>query len=117
MSYLKKTDHILFTAGAFRVLLLNFTSFSRFHGLSPSNKKNVSHLNTNILCSLYSRNPKTVKYVTETVSYLAPKICFLVPNAVKISKSLDIFKFKERQWEPYCLCHLCINYLQHVGLI
>ena len=71
-----------------------------FHGLSPSITKNVFHFNTNIphnLSILYSRNPKTVKYGTETISYLAPKIWSLVPNAIKRSQSLDVFKFKIRQ--------------------
>ena len=90
-----------------------------FHGLSPSVMKNVFHLNTNILhnlrsCSeLYSRNPKTVKYVTtfnETISYLAPKVWSLVPNAIKSSKSLDVFKSKIRQWEPNYPCCLYKNY-------
>ena len=85
--------------------------------------KNVFHLNTNIpynlrsRSELYSRNPITVKYGTETRSYLAPKIWSLVPNAIKSSKSLGGFEFKIRQWEPNCLCHLCKNYLQHVGFI
>ena len=41
--------------------------------------KNVFHFNTNSPHNLrphnelYSRNPKTVKYVTETISYLASK--------------------------------------------
>ena len=70
------------------------------HGLSPSIMKNVFHFNTNIpynlrsRSELYSRNPKTVKYRTKTISYLAPKIWSLVPNAIKNSKSLDVFKFK-----------------------
>ena len=74
-----------------------------FHGLSPSIMKNVFHFNTNIPCNLrsrsefYSRIPKTVKYGTETVSYLAPKIWSSVPNAIKSSKSLDVFKSKIRQ--------------------
>ena len=75
--------------------------------------KNVFHFNTNIpynlrsRSELYSRNPKTVKYGTETISYLAPKIWPLVPNAIKSSKSLDVFKSKIRQWEPDCPCCLC----------
>ena len=94
-----------------------------FHGLSPSIMKNVFHFNTNIpynlrsRSELYSRNPKTVKYGTETISYLAPKIWYLLPNAKKSSKSLDVLKSKIRQWEPNCPCRLCKNYLKHVGLI
>ena len=53
----------------------------------------------------------------QTISYLAPKMCSLVPNAITSSKSLDVFKSKIKQWEPDCPCRLCKNYLQHVGLI
>ena len=82
--------------------------YTFFHGLSPSIMKNVFHFNTNIpynlrsRSELYSRNPKTVKYGTETISYLAPKIWYLVPNAIKSSKLLDVFKS---------------NYLQHVHFV
>ena len=85
--------------------------------------KNVIHFNTNIpynlrsRSELYCRNQKTVKYGTETISYLAPKIWSLVPYAIKNSKSLDLFKSKIRQREPDCPCRLCKNYLQHVRLI
>ena len=84
--------------------------------------KSVFHFNTNIPCNLacselYSRNPKVVKYGTETISYLAPKIWSSVPNAKKSSNLLDVFKSKIRQWEPDCPCQLCKNYLQHVGFI
>ena len=91
------------------------------HGLSPSIMKNVFHFNTNIpynlrsRSELYSRNPKIIKYGTETISYLAPKIWSLVPNAMKSSKPLDIFKSKIRQWEADCHCRLCKNYLQQVA--
>ena len=94
-----------------------------FHGPFPfsSIMKNVFHLNTNIpynlrsRSELYSRNPKIIKYGTETISYLAPKIWSLVPNAMKSSKPLDIFKSKIRQWEADCHCRLCKNYLQQVA--
>ena len=85
--------------------------------------KNVFHLNKNIPYNLrlrsefYGRNPKTVKYGTETISYLAPKIWYLVPNTINSSKSLDVFKSKIRKWEPDCPCHLCKDYLQNVGFI
>ena len=66
---------------------------------------------------LYSGNPKSVKYGTEAIPYLTPKIWSLVPNVIKSSKSLDVFKSKIRQWEPDSPCHLCKNYLQNVGFI
>ena len=80
-----------------------------FHGLSPSIVKNIFHFKTDIPYNLrssndlYSRNPKTVKYGTEATSYLAPKIWSLVSNAIKSSKSLDVFKSKKRQWGPITL--------------
>ena len=87
-------------------------NYKFFHSLSPSIKKNVFHLNTNIPYSLssrselYSRNPKTVKYGIETISYFAPKIWSLAPKAIKSSKSLDAFKYKIRQWKSDCPCRL-----------
>ena len=71
--------------------------------------KNVFHFNTNIpynlrsRSELYSRNPKTVKYGTETISYLAPKIWSLVPNAIKGSNSFDVFKSKIIRRNPIAL--------------
>ena len=56
-----------------------------------------------------------MKYGTETLSYLALKIWSLDPDATKSSKSLDVFKFNVRQWEPDCPYQLCKNYLQHAG--
>ena len=53
--------------------------------------------NLRSLSEVYSRNLDTMKYGTETMSYLAPKIWSLVPNAIKSSKSLDVFKSKIRQ--------------------
>ena len=53
--------------------------------------KNISQVITNNPYSLrssnelYCRNPKTVKYGTETISYLAPKIWSLVPEIIKSS--------------------------------
>ena len=85
--------------------------------------KNIFQVNTNNPYSLrsrndfYCRNPKIVKYGTETISYLAPKIWPLVPEVIKSSKTLDILKNKIRKWKPDSLCRLCKTYLQHAGFI
>ena len=82
--------------------------------------KNVFHLNAIIRSELYSRNPKTVKYGTETIPYLATKIWYLFPNTINTinsSKLLDVFKSNIRQWEPDYPCLLCKNYVQHVGFV
>ena len=66
---------------------------------------------------LYSRNPRTVKYGTETISYLAPKVWSIVPQPIKESTSIPSFKTKIRKWKPHCPCRLCKRYLQHVGFV
>ena len=67
--------------------------------------------------ALQSRNPNSVKYGTETISYIAPKIWSLVPERIKNCDSLKSFKQKIRKWKPACPCRLCKVYLQHVGFI
>ena len=67
--------------------------YKLFHGLSPSIMKKVFHLNSNNPYKLYCKNPKTIEYGKY--------------EPIKISKSLDAFKSKIRQWEPDCPCRLC----------
>ena len=66
---------------------------------------------------LYSRNHKTVRYGTETVSYIVPKIWSKVLETIKTSLSLESFKTKVCKWKPQCDCRLCITYLHHVGFV
>ena len=66
---------------------------------------------------LYSRNPKTVAFGTASVSFMAPKICSIVPQELKNAQSLYSFKKSIRKWEPNCPCWLCKTYLRHVGFI
>ena len=66
---------------------------------------------------LYNRNPKTVAYGTESVSFMTPKIWSIVPQELKNSQSLHSFKKRVRKWKPNCPCRLCKTNLQHVGFI
>ena len=66
---------------------------------------------------LYSRNPKTVAYGTESVSFMTPKIWPIVPQELKNSQSLYSGKKGIRKWKPNCPCRLCKTYSQHVGFI
>ena len=66
---------------------------------------------------LDSRNPKTVAYGAESVSFMAPKIWSVVSQGLKSSQSLYSFKKIIRKWKPNCSCRLCKTYLQHVGFI
>ena len=66
---------------------------------------------------LYSRNPKSVAYGTESVLFMAPKIWSIVPQELKNCQSLYSFKKSIRKWKPNYLCWLCKTYLQHVGFM
>ena len=85
------------------------------NGLSPEIMNNVHSLRN--VYELYSRNPRTVKYGTETISYLAPKEWSTVPQPIKESTSIHSFKTKIRKWKLDCPCRLCKRYLQHVGFV
>ena len=66
---------------------------------------------------LQSRNPSSVKYGTETISYKTPKIWTLVPETIKNCDSLKSFKQKITKLKPDSPCMLCKVYLQHVGFV
>ena len=92
------------------------------NGLSPSFLNNVFHKNISNSYDLrnhkelYSRNPKTVRYGTETVSYIAPKIWSKVLETIKMSSSLEFFKTKLRKWKPEWLAAFAQpTYLDHVS--
>ena len=54
----------------------------------------------------FNRVPKTVKYGTETISFLAPKVWALIPGKIKECSCLEAFKSKIRKWKPGCPCRL-----------
>ena len=59
-----------------------------------------------------SRNVKIVRYATESLTYLAPKIWSILPNDIKEAKSIETFKDKIKRWSPEsCPCHLCKTYV------
>ena len=67
---------------------------------------------------LTRRRVNSVRYGTETVSFLAPKIWYILPKDIKDSESLDIFKSKIKKWIPSeCPCRLCKTYVPQVGFI
>ena len=68
--------------------------------------------------SFYVRKVHLLYRNTESLSFLGPKIWELVPDDIKQSESLDIFKSKIKNWVPLrCTCRLCRIYLQNIGFI
>ena len=93
------------------------------HNLSPSfmselfaikeMKYNLRNQN-----ALIYKKPCTSSYGMGSISHLGPKIWDQVPNELKSSKSLNIFKAKIKKWTPdNCPCRLCKLYIHHVGYI
>ena len=92
-------------------------------GLTPQLVKELFTPSTHAynLRSIYEfklENVKTVRYGTESLSFLGPKIWELVPLEIKSSHSLEEFKKKIKSWIPEnCPCRLCKTYLHHIGFI
>ena len=109
----------------FDELLEKDSYFSIHHrnGLSPQIMNDVFQVKSSASYylrdknELYRRNPKTVAYGTESVSFMAPKIWSIVPQELKNSQSLYSFKKGIGKGKPNCPCRLCKTYLQHVGFI
>ena len=63
-------------------------------------------------------NPKSVRFGTETLRALGPKIWNIIPSDIKNSASLPIFKQKIKSWTPVnCPCRLCLNYVEGLGFV
>ena len=67
-------------------------------------KECVKYRSRNIFAT---RNVRTVRYDTETLAHLGPKIWALVPNDMKKENALKFFRNKIRMWKPdNCTCKL-----------
>ena len=97
--------------------------FKAVNDLSPPILKNVfqvkgSPYNLRRGTTLITRNVKTTSYGIETLSFRGPKLWEIVPDDIKNSNSLSVFKTKIKQWRPTgCDCKLCCNYIQNLGYV
>jgi len=97
--------------------------FKYLNGFSPSFMSNIfefSENNHNLRSGVSLKYPsvKTVRFGTETISSLAPKIWNIVPDELKSLPSLVQFQDKIKKWIPVkCPCRLCKLYIGQVGFI
>ena len=81
--------------------------------------KEVAHsynLRNGLICSSYKI--KTVRYGTETITYLGPKIWSIIPDEIRESASLETFRQKIKLWKPNsCLYRICKKYIANVGFV
>ena len=62
--------------------------------------------------------PHTVKYETESLRYLGPKIWNILPNSLKKSSSLYSFKVELKKLIPHgCPCRICKIFIPDLGYI
>ena len=106
--YKSSFNTLLEKDGSFPIHYRNIQSlaieiYEFLHGLSPAIMGDIIKLNRSPTYNLrtrqelYSRNPKTVRYGTETISILALKIWAIVPQNVKNCTSLSSFKINIRK--------------------
>ena len=92
---------------------LTIDIYKFLHNLSPCIMNNMLKINQTVPYDLRKRNvlqsrtPSSVRYGTETISYITPKIWSLVPETIKNCDSLKSFKQKVRKRKPDCSCRLC----------
>ena len=99
-------------------------------GAAPSFMEDVFNLNKNLETGHISAstrqqslfynpvNPKKVYTGLESLRCLGPKIWCMVPNDIKKSSTLVIFKSAIRKWRPTkCPCRLCLTYVKNLGFI
>ena len=73
----------------------------------------------NLVCKKKLENIKSRKYYgSEAIFFLGPKIWELLPNNIKDSENLNIFKSSSKSWKPEnCPCLLCRLYIADIGYI
>ena len=97
-------------------------------GISPKIKNKIFRFSKNSVYSLRSgiqfekpsintvRNSE--QFGSESTVYLGAKIWELIPENIKSSKSVDVFKSKIKKWVPeICPCRPCKTYVSHVGFV
>ena len=113
-TYLTKTNQL-------RVLATEL--YKVHHGLAPEltndvfKKSNVTY-NFRKSSAFETKNIKSVYYISETISFLGPKMWELLPSNIKDSENLNIFKPNIISWKPEnCSCRLCRLYIAEIGFI
>ena len=60
---------------------------------------------------------RTVHYGEDSLRYLGPKIWNIVPDEIKESPTIELFKTNIKKWIPKCPCRLCKNYVKGLGFV
>ena len=113
VSFWKKINHFQFII---KIFGLAIEIYKFLHNLWPCIMNNILKVNQSVPYDLrkgnllQGRNPSSVRYGTEPISYTAPKLWTLVPKTIK--------NLSNKKWESGSLIahgSLCKVYMQHVG--
>ena len=97
--------------------------FKVFKGLAPEIISNLFEINTNsynLRNKSYFKIPNvhTVYNGTESISFLGPKLWNILPDDLRMCKTLEVFKSRIKSWIPdNCPCRICKTYIEGVGFI
>ena len=93
-------------------------------GLSPPIMNDILTSDENASYNLRSgvtvtrRNIRTNKFGFETITTIGAVLWQNLPNDIKNSESLNIFKHRIKQWTPHnCPCKICRNLIKNLGYI
>ena len=92
-----------------------------YNDLSPNLMKSIflrraMHYNQQNENSFEPTNASMVFHGIERLSYRGPKTWTLVPDSIKLYKTLTEFRAKIKNWEPIgCTCRLCNIYVFNLG--
>ena len=93
-------------------------------GISPTIMNEIFQFFENPVYELRSgvhlpgRNSRTVFFGTESIINLGAKLWNVVPENIKSSESLNVFKSKIKHWSPnHCPCRICKTYIGQIGFI
>ena len=86
------------------------------NGLSPKIMADLFTLKNHGNSDFVIPQVKTVNRGIETIRYRGPLTWDLVPEEIKQSETLSIFKDRIKEWKPTgCTCRLCKTYISGIG--
>ena len=101
-----------------------------FRGFAPSFTSDIFGINGNANAENVSArtrshtyfynpsHPKTVNNCLETLRSIRPKMWAIIPNEMKYTQSLPLFKAKIKKWVPHeCPCRLCKSFIPQLGFL
>ena len=111
-----------FTVHERNIQTLAIEMFKVVNGLSPEIMKSVFPLKSNTMyCTkqvFKTSNVRSVYNGIDTLYYLGPKIWLIIPDNIKSTCNITIFKKIIKMWKPTkCPCRLCKIYIQGVGYV